>query len=1532
MDPVKGACLVERNTIPCIGAFSSPATIGDRRQNQNLPKQPEVFLVDKATELALRIASKIPHSVAPTVSYFISLPGMYWDEAVSSKRIVVLARRKGPRNEQSGQSTSVQTEQFRDDTVDDFLEILDTRDGLSIDSDSDEDSISDASGLSFSQGDAKSNLSSLALSSSDDDGDQEELDDLEDPDTVPSDIYSDDSDSEIMADLNISSIGSCRICGKATVYHLSCDICQDGKFSMCRGCWETGAWCNDSAHKLEEFQNWRSPARRTMSSHESKPELELLIFDNNSNSKTLIFSFFSKSRAAMPSSPPTLHPSLPLVAWHLWRGRFLFANYTEGSSFIYKTHFLGPRERCFASSIQFSVCGRFLYATTLSALVLGNNVDYSEVIVHFSSHRLLSDNLAHSPAITASYSRFVISLRNSIRKPIFSFTWTPKHVFISGNYRYMVLYRIDLNDHQPEIPTPRESPTRPSIAIKSSTSVPIPVAVFVPTNHLALPAVVRHRTISFFPNKDGLVTVLVGFRQAPKTALAFAVLLQPDSLGPWVSLYSKANITSASLQFSHESEPHDPREEEFKCDGTSIRLRLTEDKKGEKIYQSADGVLQIKQGESRSFSFSPYGGRGSSTSLISFSMKPAKAGTNRTINSDFEIPLINLQNDDDPKSLDLELPKPDAKNDEDEERMMFQQLYDVVLASYAPRSDHEQGAYWRDLNSIESNSNQTSSLCARCHSLHLTPEDFLYDNCEEDGEFFMNLVDRSVGESYSFRCDSCRSKFEAPCDSYRCCICNNGDYDLCSSCYRAGEHCRSRSHTLRKTSFEHRYTDAKIYGISSDLDTTVPRWEGRLGTLQEVKGRTSCPLCRLSLESLRQSWLSEPDIPESSDPEDEEKPRVTLHWRAFGWNQKRYHDQGRYLVAEYGGQEGRPIVLMSECQPFAPFTAYRLGAGQVDIPALQLWLKHCEENHGWDCHPKPSQISKRGLTQFRAIDVAEKCVVQIPFPSRFVALSYVWGHAAQFCALQSTIGDLEKKGYLDEIQAKLPRTILDAIDFTNQMGERYLWVDALCIVQDDSESRESLIGKMDLIFGSSVFTIIGAAGNGAEAGLPGVKPGSRRPQQVIEEVSPDVKLMLLQPLETKLEHSVYETRGWTFQEKILSRRRFIFLPDGVYFQCERRMCREDFCKKRPDVVSSILQGTDRGISAASYFGTRPGRAYTPGGIFERLVESYLQRSLTIDSDILRGFQGLLGVLEQRFGFHFIAGMPIENLDSCLLWVSRRNAKRRAGFPSFSWAGWTGGAIWPAQEGVTHPFIPYALAENKSWYTNATYIEWRQCNPGHDPELVRSGDQAAYSWLLSKEKPSASKHRPSTDSMGRPLDSETDYGKTKGKRSNKENNKEVPVEPNPRDSFSNVPEAVVREKHASPNQLSLNFRAIVLDVLLEESKASSSSRQSFGTFRYLELKCHHNSTHGFVAVPDQFECELPGPGTLILLSNALPRYSISSNMINTKPQTSSRPAYHVMLVQKSGDGPVERVGIGILEKSALSCELSEGPRWQNIVLT
>ena len=107
-----------------------------------------------------------------------------------------------------------------------------------------------------------------------------------------------------------------------------------------------------------------------------------------------------------------------------------------------------------------------------------------------------------------------------------------------------------------------------------------------------------------------------------------------------------------------------------------------------------------------------------------------------------------------------------------------------------------------------------------------------------------------------------------------------------------------------------------------------------------------------------------------------------------------------------------------------------------------------------------------------------------------------------------------------EVDAKLPKTTRDTIYFVRQFGEGYLWVDALCIVRDDTENIKDLTGKMDLIYRSAIFTITAAAGAGAESGLPGVQPGSRNLQQYIEEINSSVRLLLLPSLDIKLQLSV----------------------------------------------------------------------------------------------------------------------------------------------------------------------------------------------------------------------------------------------------------------------------------------------------------------------------------------------------------------------------------------------------------------------------
>jgi hypothetical protein len=102
---------------------------------------------------------------------------------------------------------------------------------------------------------------------------------------------------------------------------------------------------------------------------------------------------------------------------------------------------------------------------------------------------------------------------------------------------------------------------------------------------------------------------------------------------------------------------------------------------------------------------------------------------------------------------------------------------------------------------------------------------------------------------------------------------------------------------------------------------------------------------------------------------------------------------------------------------------------------------------------------------------------------RYVALSYVWQQATATNQLRLQKSNLEKLNNSERLNhAELPDFIVDAIALCRDIGEDYLWVDRLCIVQDDSKSKRNQICAMDKIYRSAAFTIITASKG---PGLPG---------------------------------------------------------------------------------------------------------------------------------------------------------------------------------------------------------------------------------------------------------------------------------------------------------------------------------------------------------------------------------------------------------------------------------------------------------------
>lgn len=327
---------------------------------------------------------------------------------------------------------------------------------------------------------------------------------------------------------------------------------------------------------------------------------------------------------------------------------------------------------------------------------------------------------------------------------------------------------------------------------------------------------------------------------------------------------------------------------------------------------------------------------------------------------------------------------------------------------------------------------------------------------------------------------------------------------------------------------------------------------------------------------------------------------------------------------------------------------------RVNYPLVQQWMKTCNTNHGDACHSQ----SQAQISAFKVIDSTTRQILAAASGCKYLALSYLWG--------KQKPAEKQQVSCQDKLAGHIPRVVEDAITVARELDIPYVWVDKYCIDQADKSEKHQVIRQMDQIYHDATITIIAAAGNDAEYGLPGVSDLSRD-----EQVSIDIgnqKYLVFPDSTRELRQSMWSTRAWTYQEALLSRRRLIFTNTQAYFQCMEMHCWEGL-KAPPEALQKM-----------KYYQCFPddGIGKDPRDIVTRLNE-YASRQLTYQSDILNAFLGIFRPYQQKEIFHFW-GIPFlvgsetdtsKSFASALGWTTRLpdRATRRASFPSWSWAGW-----------------------------------------------------------------------------------------------------------------------------------------------------------------------------------------------------------------------------------------------------------------------
>lgn len=128
-------------------------------------------------------------------------------------------------------------------------------------------------------------------------------------------------------------------------------------------------------------------------------------------------------------------------------------------------------------------------------------------------------------------------------------------------------------------------------------------------------------------------------------------------------------------------------------------------------------------------------------------------------------------------------------------------------------------------------------------------------------------------------------------------------------------------------------------------------------------------------------------------------------------------------------------------------------------------------------------------------------------------------------------------------------SIADAVELTRRIGVRYLWVDALCIVQDDESDKVREIALMKDIYGCALATIIVEAASSASEGF--LKNYGTTKTFDLPYLSPDGQLSSIQIHELDGVEPPLRDRAWTLQEEVLSLRRIVFGEDTVSWRCRQ---------------------------------------------------------------------------------------------------------------------------------------------------------------------------------------------------------------------------------------------------------------------------------------------------------------------------------------------------------------------------------------------
>lgn len=394
---------------------------------------------------------------------------------------------------------------------------------------------------------------------------------------------------------------------------------------------------------------------------------------------------------------------------------------------------------------------------------------------------------------------------------------------------------------------------------------------------------------------------------------------------------------------------------------------------------------------------------------------------------------------------------------------------------------------------------------------------------------------------------------------------------------------------------------------------------------------------------------------------------------------------------------GSPLSDMIVKRPVNKYTWSERTTSQV-----KHWMQQCNENHTL-CSSEEGNFSPLNLIEIskstqKPAEFSLRLTTDFEGTPRYAALSYCWGGDQPLKTLKSNIDEFRQNIPYD----KMPATLQDAARVSSDLGFRYLWIDALCVIQDlDVHEVHTLVAEIPKVYRYAALTIAASSSPRADHGFLNQRDIRDVPEILdtlnlgggyyecpvqIHDFRGNPSPAMLGLYNHSMAVAPLDLRGWTLQERLLSKRYLLFSDLFTEWTCDEsyshaELLTDGFAARRVGPSGKDLPHRWNTQQALVSRGEQPNYE-----TWHEVVEAYMQRTLSFRKDIPIA----ISALAKDFGAEhdYAAGLWLSHLCQDLCWRTeltdtfRDNVKMDDAFyaPTWSW--------WAAQSRISYLWLEY----------------------------------------------------------------------------------------------------------------------------------------------------------------------------------------------------------------------------------------------------